>query len=173
MNNNQQIPLRGLAMILIAVAIALGFWVAVSVIRDHGGSTSTNSAPAVTTSSVAATTASSAVSNSTAPESSSAPASSSVAPASQPINVLNNSMVSGLANRVGDIVRGAGFSLGTVGNYSESNFPNSVVLYPANDPAAQAEAERVAQALNIPAQVIPEGVNVTGITVITTSDLDR
>ncbi|MDO4910174.1 MAG: LytR C-terminal domain-containing protein [Corynebacterium sp.] len=182
MNNNQQIPLRGVAMILIAVAVALGFWVAVSVIRGGGDDSTSAQNSSTTTVATSSASASTAATGSTAAAADSAeseaPAegageSTAAAAGPQPVNVLNNSMVSGLANRVGDQVRGAGFTLGYVGNYAESNFPNSVVLYPAGDAAAQAEAERIAQVLNIPAQVIPEGVNVNGVTVITTADLDR
>lgn len=182
MNTNQQIPLRGLAMILIAIAVALGFWVAISVIRDH--SSTTNNA-ATTTSTVATSTsgaASTASQEDTAAENTegaenpegteNTEGAENAAPV-VPVNILNNSLVSGLAAQVSDQVREAGFEIGNVGNYSESNFPSSVVLYPAGDAAAQAEAERIAQVLAIPAEVIPEGVNVQGVTVIATVDLNR
>lgn len=62
------------------------------------------------------------------------------------VAVLNGTAVSGLAATFGDMVESAGFSLGAVGNTTES-FSRSVVMF---ERGHAPEAKRVAAALEIP-----------------------
>lgn len=75
-----------------------------------------------------------------------------VDPAQEYIAVLNNSQVQGLAGDVAGRIRGGEFTTTGFGNLPAGTFPQSVVLYPENDPAARTAAETIAGQLGISAQ---------------------
>lgn len=65
-------------------------------------------------------------------------------PAASTVSVLNASSVDGLASRVGDLVAGAGFAIGEVGNLEESGVSESQVnVADTSDPAARDLAEKL------------------------------
>lgn len=168
------LPLRGFAMVLIAVAVVLGLWALYALTQGGGDEEST---PAAATSSAPAggaegpTTSAAAPSqekNADAERSSDAPppapaedaapaagqseqAKPAPAPAEQPapkkVSVLNNSMTQGLADRVSRDLEGKGYELGEVGNFPEEVLPETTVFFPKGDAAAEAEARKIASGL--------------------------
>lgn len=99
-----------------------------------------------------------------------------VAPNGSRVNVVvyNNSMVPGLADRIAGNLRGGGANVTQVGNYSDSNLPNSAAYYGAA-PGEQAEAQRIAQELGIEALPRPSELenSPAGVIVVVTQDLER
>lgn len=168
------LPLRGFAMVLIAVAVVLGLWALYALTQGGGDEEST---PAAATSSAPAggaegpTTSAAAPSqqpNADAERSSDAPSPAPAeedapaaqqpeqgnpapAPAEQPapkkVSVLNNSMTQGLADRVSRDLEGKGYELGEVGNFPEEVLPETTVFFPKGDAAAEAEARKIASGL--------------------------
>jgi LCP family protein required for cell wall assembly len=64
--------------------------------------------------------------------------------AASTVSVLNAGNVDGLATRVGDLVAGAGFTVGEVGNHDESGVSESQVnVADVNDPAARDLAKKL------------------------------
>ncbi len=64
--------------------------------------------------------------------------------AASTVSVLNASSVDGLASRVGDLVAGAGFAVGEVGNHTESGVSESQVnVADISDPAARDLARKL------------------------------
>ncbi|MDT9409556.1 LytR C-terminal domain-containing protein [Corynebacterium rouxii] len=158
----KQLPLRGIAMILIAVALMLGAWGVYSVTADNSSSapkTSTTetseqtpaekSAPQTpAVSDIPAT--SDAPGESAAPVEKAPPADKPAAdkPADErpvPVRVLNNSMVQGLAAQVADTLRGHGMDVVEVGNLPDAVVPQTTVFYPAGH---QAQAQKIADQLH-------------------------
>lgn len=166
------LPLRGFAMVLIAVAVVLGLWALYALTQGGGDEEST---PAAATSSAPAggaegpTTSAAAPSQqpeadaerssdapSPAPAEDGAPAAeqpeqANPAPAEQPapkkVSVLNNSMTQGLADRVSRDLEGKGYELGEVGNFPEEVLPETTVFFPKGDAVAEAEARKIASGL--------------------------
>ena len=166
------LPLRGFAMVLIAVAVVLGLWALYALTQGGGDEEST---PAAATSSAPAggaegpTTSAAAPSQeqnadaerssdvpSPAPAEDAAPAAgqpeqANPAPAKQPapkkVSVLNNSMTQGLADRVSRDLEGKGYELGEVGNFPEEVLPETTVFFPKGDAAAEAAARKIASGL--------------------------
>ena len=166
------LPLRGFAMVLIAVAVVLGLWALYALTQGGGDEEST---PAAATSSAPAggaegpTTSAAAPSQqpeadaerssdapSPAPAEDGAPAAeqpeqANPAPAEQPapkkVSVLNNSMTQGLADRVSRDLEGQGYELGEVGNFPEEVLPETTVFFPKGDAVAEAEARKIASGL--------------------------
>ncbi len=166
------LPLRGFAMVLIAVAVVLGLWALYALTQGGGDEEST---PAAATSSAPAggaegPTTSAAAPNqqpeadaerssdapSPAPAEDGAPAAeqpeqANPAPAEQPapkkVSVLNNSMTQGLADRVSRDLEGKGYELGEVGNFPEEVLPETTVFFPKGDAVAEAEARKIASGL--------------------------
>lgn len=175
------LPLRGLAMILLAVGVLLVAWGLYTFLGNDDASEDT-AAPATSQSqeaqptpqqnqpapsSPAASGAPSQSPSAPAPAPSSAPASSAApAPATDgagaapvnreqtPVTVLNNSAVQGLAGDTASRLRGQQWSQTGYGNLpgSQYTFPRSVVLYPRGDANARAAAEAVGRDLGLPAQ---------------------
>ncbi|MHD0177137.1 LytR C-terminal domain-containing protein [Corynebacterium diphtheriae] len=157
----KQLPLRGIAMILIAVALMLGAWGVYSVTSDNSSSTpktSTAETPEQTPAEKSAPQAP-AVSDtpaaSDAPGESAAPAEKTPAdkpaadkPAAErpvPVRVLNNSTVQGLAAQVADTLRSHGIDVVEVGNLPDAVVPQTTVFYPAGH---QAQAQKIADQLH-------------------------
>lgn len=169
------LPLRGFAMVLIAVAVVLGLWALYALTQGGGDEEST---PAAATSSAPAGGAEGPTTSAAAPSqekdadaehSTEAPApaedsnreeaapaagqpeQAAPAPAEQPapkkVSVLNNSMTQGLADRVSRDLEGKGYELGEVGNFPEEVLPETTVFFPKGDAAAEAEARKIASEL--------------------------
>ncbi|MBG9222326.1 hypothetical protein BGK38_11100 [Corynebacterium diphtheriae] len=161
----KQLPLRGIAMILIAVALMLGAWGVYSVTSDNS-----SSAPKTSTAETSEQTPAEksppqapAVSDtpapSDAPVESAAPAEKAPAdkpadkpaadkPAAErpvPVRVLNNSTVQGLAAQVADTLRSHGIDVVEVGNLPDAVVPQTTVFYPAGH---QAQAQKIADQLH-------------------------
>lgn len=65
-------------------------------------------------------------------------------PSESTVSVYNASQTGGLASRVGDLVSGAGYSVGEVGNATETGISESQVnVADTNDPAARGLAEQL------------------------------
>ncbi|MBG9344855.1 LytR C-terminal domain-containing protein [Corynebacterium diphtheriae] len=161
----KQLPLRGIAMILIAVALMLGAWGVYSVTSDNSSSapktstTETSEQTPAEKSAPQAPAASDTPAPSDAPGESAAPAEKAPAnkpadkpaadkPAAErpvPVRVLNNSTVQGLAAQVADTLRSHGIDVVEVGNLPDAVVPETTVFYPAGH---QAQAQKIADQLH-------------------------
>lgn len=93
-----------------------------------------------------------------------------------PVQIFNNSTVSGLAGRTGDTLRTAGFAVSDVSNLPsrEGVIPESAAFYGVG-PGEQQAAQAIAGQLGIPAKPRPAdlAVSTPGVIVIVTQDLAR
>ncbi|MBN4651586.1 LytR C-terminal domain-containing protein [Corynebacterium diphtheriae] len=157
----KQLPLRGIAMILIAVALMLGAWGVYSVTSDNSSSTPKTSTAETSEQTPAEKSAPQAPAVSDTPAASDAPG-ESAAPAEKtpadkpaadkpaaerpvPVRVLNNSTVQGLAAQVADTLRSHGIDVVEVGNLPDAVVPQTTVFYPAGH---QAQAQKIADQLH-------------------------
>ncbi|MGP3701424.1 hypothetical protein AY551_01960 [Corynebacterium diphtheriae bv. gravis] len=156
----KQLPLRGIAMILIAVALMLGAWGVYSVTSDNSSSAPKTSTAETSEQTPAEKSAPQAPAVSDTPAPSDAP-SESAAPAEKapadkpadkpaaerpvPVRVLNNSTVQGLAAQVADTLRSHGIDVVEVGNLPDAVVPETTVFYPAGH---QAQAQKIADQLH-------------------------
>ncbi|MDY3126981.1 MAG: LytR C-terminal domain-containing protein [Corynebacterium sp.] len=161
------LPLRGLAMVLIAVAVMFGLWALYAFTQGQDGRNVAQSTSATSDNTVgepaavdspqpanadaqpgneagnAATDAAGAENS----EEANAENHASPAPgAPQPVvvNVLNNSMVPNLAADVSDRLRAEGHTLGEVGNFADEILPENTVFFPAGNAEAEALARKLA-----------------------------
>ena len=93
-----------------------------------------------------------------------------------PVQVFNNSNVTGLAGRTGETLRESGFAVADVSNLPSNQgvVPESTAYY-GTGPGEQQAAEAIAAQLGIPARPRPAelAVETPGVIVIVTQDLDR
>lgn len=174
------VPLRGIGMIAIAVAILILLWAIFFFGGDKDSGTVAPTTQATSTSaSASATTVSSSVQVTTTEEAApveSTPAEAPAAPApaqeqdTHPqVHVLNNSTVQGLAADVANRLASAGNTTGEVGNLPDVETPQSMVYFSPGDEAA---AKRVADQLGINyGPKIPAVENYPGLVVVVTQDL--
>ncbi|MES3669671.1 LytR C-terminal domain-containing protein [Corynebacterium diphtheriae] len=161
----KQLPLRGIAMILIAVALMLGAWGVYSVTSDNSSSAPKTSTAETSEQTPAEKSAPQAPAVSDTPAASDAPGESAApvekAPADKPadkpaadkpaderpvpVRVLNNSTVQGLAAQVADTLRSHGIDVVEVGNLPDAVVPQTTVFYPAGH---QAQAQKIADQLH-------------------------
>ncbi|PSA75147.1 LytR C-terminal domain-containing protein [Corynebacterium diphtheriae] len=161
----KQLPLRGIAMILIAVALMLGAWGVYSVTSDNSSSAPKTSTAETSEQTPAEKSAPQAPAASDTPAPSDAPGESAAlgekAPADKPadkpaadkpaaerpvpVRVLNNSTVQGLAAQVADTLRSHGIDVVEVGNLPDAVVPETTVFYPAGH---QAQAQKIADQLH-------------------------
>ncbi|AEX79650.1 LytR C-terminal domain-containing protein [Corynebacterium diphtheriae] len=156
----KQLPLRGIAMILIAVALMLGAWGVYSVTSDNSSSAPKTSTAETSEQTPAEKSAPQAPAASDTPAPSDAPGESAApaekAPADRPadkpaaerpvpVRVLNNSTVQGLAAQVADTLRSHGIDVVEVGNLPDAVVPETTVFYPAGH---QAQAQKIADQLH-------------------------
>ncbi|MBG9246339.1 LytR C-terminal domain-containing protein [Corynebacterium diphtheriae bv. mitis] len=161
----KQLPLRGIAMILIAVALMLGAWGVYSVTSDNSSSAPKTSTTETSEQTPAEKSAPQAPAVSDTPAASDAPGESAApaekAPADKPadkpaadkpaaerpvpVRVLNNSTVQGLAAQVADTLRSHGIDVVEVGNLPDAVVPQTTVFYPAGH---QAQAQKIADQLH-------------------------
>ncbi|MBG9277303.1 LytR C-terminal domain-containing protein [Corynebacterium diphtheriae bv. mitis] len=156
----KQLPLRGIAMILIAVALMLGAWGVYSITSDNSSSAPKTSTAETSEQTPAEKSAPQAPAVSDTPVPSDAPGESAApaekAPADKPadkpaaerpvpVRVLNNSTVQGLAAQVADTLRSHGIDVVEVGNLPDAVVPETTVFYPAGH---QAQAQKIADQLH-------------------------
>lgn len=104
------------------------------------------------------------------------------------VTVLNNSPIQGLAGDTANKLKGKQWAKTGYGNLADTSgtFPNSVVLYPGNNPNARAAAEQIARDLGVKAQQrdgriddtlrgakMLEGGAPAAVVVVTTNDMPR
>ena len=156
------LPLRGLAMVLIAVAVLLVMWglYAMTQNNDSDG----QAAPETTTEVVATTQeqaeeqAEEATTEEEAPEPAPAPADEGEGR----LNVINNSTVPNLAADVADRLRGD-FEVGEVGNMADHILPENTVFFQPGNAAAEQRARELADRVGGVAReyegFLPEGTD--------------
>ena len=175
----RQLPLRGLAMILAAVAVLLAAWALFAGLRGDDSDTTPvageGTSPTTATSTEVSPAAPATTPQGTTPQGEQAPQPDPAAPPTDPgaapvapaqpaappatagdprtvtVHTLNNSTIQGLANRVADKLTGQGWRVGEVGNLAETYLPASAVYYTAGNPTEEAAAREVGAALGIPA----------------------
>ncbi|ABK51874.1 hypothetical protein Acel_0098 [Acidothermus cellulolyticus 11B] len=98
------------------------------------------------------------------------PSSPSVSMTRPVVDVLNNSRIRGLAAKAAKDVQAAGWTIGTVGNYSAHVLPATTVFYPAGERDA---AEQLAAEFHI-RQLSPADPQMSGahLTLVVTRDWD-
>ena len=93
-----------------------------------------------------------------------------------PVQIYNNSTVTGLAGRTGEQLRESGFAVGEVANMPSNRgvVPESTAFY-GNGAGEREAAQAIAQQLGIAAQPRPADMagDAPGVIVIVTQDLDR
>lgn len=191
-NEKNGLPLRGIAMIIIAVAVLLLAWGIYSmtnsgksddVVVAKNDTTSQNApatkapgapAPAATpNATVAPGTAAPATASSAVPApSGEAGASTSAKPK---VIALNNSTVQGLANRVADKLKAKGYNEVESGNFPNEVLPKSVVFYREGNAEEKQAAENLARDLGIAAQPRIDALKdkPAGVVLVITEDLNR
>lgn len=164
-------PLRGVAMVLIAVAVMLGLWGLYSLSYGSSDKESSSASPDATMSAPVEGSAAATPSGQAGPSEESkdaagdsrpaeeAPVAEEQAPAAAPGNgnaerdpkdikvaVLNNSGEAGKANFEADRLKGDGFNIGYVGNLPGDlrTVPKTTVFFPSGDGAAESLAREVA-----------------------------
>lgn len=206
-----KLPLRALAMVVVAIALMLLAWGLYSALKtndkgdDKAGTAATSSVAAVPSQSAAQSPAQSpapspAPSGAPSPAPSPAPngdpnkapaaapapapapgpapaqgaAPAGVDPKTVPVQVLNNSTVQGLANRVSGDLGKSGWKTGAPANYHGENLPKSVAYFTPGNAAEEQAARGIADQLHIGAQPRPAGFqNPGGVTVVVTQDLNK
>ncbi|WP_245718487.1 LytR C-terminal domain-containing protein [Nocardia miyunensis] len=149
------LPLRALAMVLIAVAIVFAGLGAMSLTQSQADS-SASSDSATTTSAQAATTSAQAAAASTSHSASSSAAATTTTTTtttaagavdkSIPVRVLNNSTVAGLAAKTKTKLTANGWNVTGTGNYASGVLSKTTVFY-ENSPHQQATAQAIASQL--------------------------
>lgn len=145
--NSQQLPLRGVAMILIAVALLLVGWGLYSATQKDN-STDVVVTQETTNNQQATPPATTPATQHQAPAATEAkqPAQPPAAPnqgQTQPdnaqvtVHVLNNSTIQGLAAKAKDSLAAKGYKVGHVGNYASSIVPENTVYYTDNEDQAR------------------------------------
>lgn len=189
--------MRGIAMILLAVGILLIAWgvhhklsndSATEIVGTQvtGTATAPQGTPATQAGQAPAGTAAPAATGApagSAPVSSAAPAPAPApAPAVEPgplrdapIAVWNNSLIQGLAGRVGDTLRGEGWDISEVGNFAADTLPHSAAFFTPGNAAEERVARSVAAQLGIAAEPRPESLRdaPAGVVLILTEDQAR
>lgn len=160
------LPLRGLAMVLIAVAVLLAMWGLYASTQNSSdtadGMGSATSADTATVATLTERPAQPATSEEKAAAADGAdgadgdaqeerdiekrkpPANPAPAPAPERLNVLNNSTVPNLAANVADRLREDGFEVGEVGNLPDHILPETTVFFQPGNPVAEQRARELA-----------------------------
>lgn len=182
-------PMRGLAMILIAVAVLLALWGVFSLIDSKNPNETVVAGPSSTSSSTAATSAP----NDKQPhDGSQAPAPAAegqkdpakepnhpkpgaVEPKQVPIATLNNSTITGLADNVSSRLREDGWTISEVGNFADVPIPETTVFYTPGNADEERAAKQLAQELGVVAAERTEVLDgaPAGVVLILTQDLQQ
>lgn len=149
----RRLPLRGLAMILIAVAVLLVGWGIYASKKDAEpvASTTVTQAPGTSQTTPNEQPATTEQPTETATE-------KPAAPPVEMVKVLNNSTIQGMAATVSDKLAAEGWKKGEVGNYSDSVVPENTVFFDPANPNAEQAARKLADRVGGVAQAgQPEG----------------
>lgn len=169
------LPLRGLAMVLIAVAVLLAMWGLYATTQDNdstgtaaqvttevpatapeGGETAVEEAPEQETAEEGATEQEATTEDTRddeAPEEAReerqqpAPRGGGVAAEPQRLHVLNNSLVPNLAADVADTLDAEGYQVGEVGNLADLILPETTVFFQPGNADAEKSARELADRL--------------------------
>ncbi|MFE3446823.1 LytR C-terminal domain-containing protein [Nocardia sp. NPDC059180] len=167
------IPLRALAMVLIALAIVFAGLGAMSLSSADSDTESAETSAPETTSVAVAPQATSARTTTAVPTTTAAPTTTSTTPVvdqTTPIRVLNNSLVAGLASKTVNQLAANGWTNASAGNYAGSTIAATTVYYgkAAGDKAA---AEAVAAVLGAGVAPMIAGLGgSTGVVVVVTGN---
>lgn len=155
-------PLRGMAMILIAVAVLLAAWGAYSATRGEDSNASGGQLTPVTQvpASQAPDTRKAGEDSSTTSQPKSQEKSEADTPegAVAKVHVLNNSTVPGLAADISEQLEAHGWELGEVGNFADQVLPENTVFFTPGNPAAEEAAKKLAAQVGAVAAPRPEGL---------------
>ncbi|BFM33620.1 hypothetical protein VH13_09415 [Corynebacterium ulcerans] len=158
-NNEQRLPLRGMAMILIAVALLLAAWGVYSMTREKASDT-TVTAESTTTQmprpQQPTTTAAAQPPQTTAAPVPPPPTHAEV----KKVHVLNNSTIQGLAAGVADKLKHEGWELGEVGNFPDGAVPQNTVYFTPENAAAEKAARTLAE--RVGGVAVPRADNLPG-----------
>lgn len=158
-NNEQRLPLRGMAMILIAVAVLLAAWGVYSMTREKASDT-TVTAESTTTQMPRPqqpTTTTAAQPPQTVQQTTAAPAPHAEV---KKVHVLNNSTIQGLAAGVADKLKHEGWDLGEVGNFPDGAVPQNTVYFTPENAAAEHAARKLAE--RVGGVAVPRADNLPG-----------
>lgn len=149
-NEAPKLPVRGLAMILIAVAVLLAVWALWSMNSEDSALSTSSSTEVDTPSATVSSSVASNTSESTTAPTTDQPSASQAAPAAvggaEPVRtlyVLNNSTVPQLAARVADDLRGD-FPAVESGNLPDALLQQNTVYFTPGNPDAEQAARQLA-----------------------------
>ncbi|MEV0249378.1 LytR C-terminal domain-containing protein [Nocardia sp. NPDC050712] len=185
-------PLRALAMVLIALAIVFAGLGAMSLSNSDSGTvaetpsstpkpvppatsaaprTTAPSAPPVPTTGAISTTVptSSAPASTTPPPETPAPAPAATVNRAVPVQVLNNSMVAGLASKTAAELTANGWTNVSAANYAGGTIAKSTVYY-GNTAGEKEAALQIANELGVSAEPKSGGISDAGVVVILTGN---
>jgi len=150
-------PAASTIMIVVTViAVVVGFFILKS-IRDDGGTGGGGGAPATVAPDASSTTLSTAT---TLTPVTTAPADVKTG---TKVVVANASGVGGVAGKMTDEIKAAGFDTGKATNSTGPKLSTSVIYYDSTNPAAQPVAETLARTMGLAApQPVPTPIPVTG-----------
>lgn len=183
------LPLRGIAMIIIAVAVLLLAWGVYSMTNSGTNTAQEEVTVAETSANKPAAHASAAPAAPATPATSAAnsPAATASAAPSQPaapaatsgatpkVFALNNSTVQGLANRVAEDLKSKGFADVESGNFPDEVLPKSVAFFTPGNADEEAAARKIADQLKITAQPRIDALKdkPAGVILVIAEDLNR
>lgn len=189
------VPVRGIAMIILAVGLMLLAWGVYSMVNNSAQPTLASQnkgqnqvAPAAPTQKPAQSPAglpgqlpsqSPAVAPQTpvvqTPGASASPAPAATSGETPKVYALNNSTVQGLANRMAEDIKKMGFTQVESGNFPNEVLPHSVVYFTPGDAAEEQAARKIADQLKITAQPRIDALkgHPAGVVLVITSDLNR
>ncbi|MEJ6013120.1 LytR C-terminal domain-containing protein [Corynebacterium sp. H127] len=189
-NSASGLPLRGIAMIILAVAVLLLAWgvysltntgseeAVVSQKSDTQQTAPTQKQPpaaAQQPASGAASTTAAATPSPTPSTPAAAPAANAAAGPAPKVQALNNSTVQGLANRVADELKKQGYSDIESGNFPNEVLPKSVAFFTPGNAAEEQAARNIADKLGVTAQPRIDALKdkPAGVILVITEDLNR
>ncbi len=184
-SRGSEAPIRGLAMILISVAVLLALWGVFTlidsddpndtVVADPGSSSSAAPSPAPSSAAERPEGAEQAPPARPEGEKPARPAEQGAAvdPKTVPVTTLNNSTITGLADSVATKLRDTGWNVREVGNFADTPLPETTVFFTPDNADEERAARALAEELGVQAQPRSEAVATApqGVVLILTKDL--
>ncbi|MBV7302029.1 LytR C-terminal domain-containing protein [Corynebacterium sp. TAE3-ERU2] len=184
-SRGSEAPIRGLAMILISVAVLLALWGVFTlidsddpndtVVADPGSSSSAAPSPAPSSAAERPEGAEQAPPARPEGEKPARPAEQGTAvdPKTVPVTTLNNSTITGLADSVATKLRDTGWNVREVGNFADTPLPETTVFFTPGNADEERAARALAEELGVQAQPRSEAVATApqGVVLILTKDL--
>ncbi|MBV7282622.1 LytR C-terminal domain-containing protein [Corynebacterium sp. TAE3-ERU30] len=184
-SRGSEAPIRGLAMILISVAVLLALWGVFTlidsddpndtVVADPGSSSSAAPSPAPSSAAERPEGAEQAPPARPEGEKPARPADQGTAvdPKTVPVTTLNNSTITGLADSVATKLRDTGWNVREVGNFADTPLPETTVFFTPGNADEERAARALAEELGVQAQPRSEAVATApqGVVLILTKDL--